>query len=810
MSTSPHQIITTGEWDCALFTTYALSLSFFEAHLLRQGLKKNGCRDIWIVADAEGYAQSLAERQAMGVGQDYRLVPVGLPRGVFHPKCTYLHGALFDVLIVGSGNLTFGGHGNNVEVAETFRSDEHPEVFAQFAAFLRSLKSRTDFENPEPTWIDRFQELAARAGRLSGIHGDSVRLLHCVDQPICRQLEQACKSLGTVSGLRVLSPYFDPDAAGVRELVDRTKTPRAVIGLLEGQETKSMFPFGSDALQCRTEAALVELEHPNRPLHAKWFEVDLEKDVRLTLTGSVNATHQSLCTANNIEVGVLRRGSASNEPYLRWKRTKVPAVHVESHFQRDGLGSRRILQASLLETGQLEGLVLPVEGAGGRWQARLGRADGESVSFELEVGATGSFNVRISKPEFFDLAGGLQLVLQREKSMVRGWVHNEWLLDVARIRNVPVASILRSLRDEAEDEDDIAVLGFLTASMDRVMPALMSKRGSSPRISRDAAADLAMVPVDALAPGAANTERVTEGLEDRRVDRLGQLLQRLFGHYERSLALPALHPSGNAVVADEDEPDADTTDVDEDEYLVLERRREKAIVGFHNYVVGRLHHPAPAPQLRALCNAWLIVELQFRLRRNDAPETIEGFCRQWLMETARCCRFEGQGDELDERILAAAAILGSNAMLRSLTATVLVGLHEALENFGYADAVAEVEIRDAFLRQIRLPGTVDLADGLKAVLAARTRKQEIELLQQNLKAHGPLPEGLAVLETREGRALRDACVAGRWPKLIVIRKGATACPNCYMTLAPATLAELDRLRFSRCVQCGAFLARTED
>lgn len=116
---SPHDLVTSRSWEHALFTTYALSLSFFEAHLLRTGFKKNGCGDIWVVVDADGYSDSLAEKQATSVGQDYHLVPVALPRGVFHPKCTYLSGPDGDVLIVGSGNLTFGGYGRNVEVGET-------------------------------------------------------------------------------------------------------------------------------------------------------------------------------------------------------------------------------------------------------------------------------------------------------------------------------------------------------------------------------------------------------------------------------------------------------------------------------------------------------------------------------------------------------------------------------------------------------------------------------------------------------------------------------------------------------------------
>ena len=76
-------IISAGKWERALFTTYALSLTFFETHILKDALLKTGCQAIWVVADLDGYQRSLTERQSARVGQEYHLVPVALPHGVF-------------------------------------------------------------------------------------------------------------------------------------------------------------------------------------------------------------------------------------------------------------------------------------------------------------------------------------------------------------------------------------------------------------------------------------------------------------------------------------------------------------------------------------------------------------------------------------------------------------------------------------------------------------------------------------------------------------------------------------------------------
>src|SRR5918996_4161833 len=97
----PHigEFFTSSSWKHALFTTYALSLSYFESEVLHP-LLRAGCDDIWLVADAEGYRRSLLERRSMRVGQEYRLIPAALPDGVFHAQCIYLSGDEEDLLLV--------------------------------------------------------------------------------------------------------------------------------------------------------------------------------------------------------------------------------------------------------------------------------------------------------------------------------------------------------------------------------------------------------------------------------------------------------------------------------------------------------------------------------------------------------------------------------------------------------------------------------------------------------------------------------------------------------------------------------------
>jgi hypothetical protein len=156
------EILASGTWRHALFTTYALSLSYFESEILRPLLQR-GCDDIWLIADAEGYRASLLERRSARVGQEYRLIPAALPRGVFHAKCIYLAGDDGDLLLIGSGNVTFGGHGKNVEVFEALKPEVAPSAFEEFALFLESVGSRPDIQLARSEWVEDFAERARKA-----------------------------------------------------------------------------------------------------------------------------------------------------------------------------------------------------------------------------------------------------------------------------------------------------------------------------------------------------------------------------------------------------------------------------------------------------------------------------------------------------------------------------------------------------------------------------------------------------------------------------------------------------------------------
>ena len=84
MALSPLEIISAHPWQRVTFTTYALSVSFFEAVFL-DALIRGGGNDRLILADIEGVRASLSEQGAIRVSGVTRWSPCALVPASFTP-----------------------------------------------------------------------------------------------------------------------------------------------------------------------------------------------------------------------------------------------------------------------------------------------------------------------------------------------------------------------------------------------------------------------------------------------------------------------------------------------------------------------------------------------------------------------------------------------------------------------------------------------------------------------------------------------------------------------------------------------------
>ncbi|HRE18962.1 MAG TPA: phospholipase D family protein [Rhodocyclaceae bacterium] len=231
------QLIREAKPRTALFTTYTLSLSFFEA-VLFPVLRQVGCRSISILVDANQAIVSLAEAHVKYAGRRYWLAPVVAPGGgVFHPKLSYLSGADVDVLAIGSGNLTSPGQSGQLETLDVVSSRTSPEVFRQFARFATGLADKIWETSPQAAGLLREyaqqSERAASASKAESLRFPDVpSLISTVEHPASAQIAALSEEAGlTLSSLTVLSPFHSPDAAPIKRLSQAVGVDSISIGL---------------------------------------------------------------------------------------------------------------------------------------------------------------------------------------------------------------------------------------------------------------------------------------------------------------------------------------------------------------------------------------------------------------------------------------------------------------------------------------------------------------------------------------------------------------------------------------------------
>ena len=352
---APLDLVSAHPWRRVAFTTYALSLSFFEAIIL-DALVRGGGREAVILADVQGVRASLGEQGARRVGKDYEVEPVAVSGGVFHPKLSVLSAGDECHLLVGSGNLTFGGWGGNCEILEHL----HPSFAAD------AIEDAADFFNLLPV-AERVrhsaeQPCAAIAGALrSSVQGKprngNIRLFHSLDISISEQLVQAVDELGGAVRLVAAAPFWDGSSA-IDDLCEDLGLDHVFVhahshGCVEGN-AGSNWPTA-----CHRGVKAIRLEvmeaHGPRRLHGKAFEVICKRG-RIVLSGSANATGAALTAERNVEACVAR---IQRERKVGWKFTACDPPEPQGAIEKkDGDEPAIGVLRAVLEGDEVSGKVL--------------------------------------------------------------------------------------------------------------------------------------------------------------------------------------------------------------------------------------------------------------------------------------------------------------------------------------------------------------------------------------------------------------------------------------------------------------------
>lgn len=814
-----------------------MSLSFYESQLHKEGLRRRGCRDIRIVCDPDGYEMCLSERRSSRVGAEYRLSLAALRKGVFHPKVAVLIGDEETLILTGSGNLTFGGFGRNVEVLDVLSSRTHPDAFLDFHGFLSALRQRDGLSLTDDHWPAEWMARLEPYGAVTAV--PSVRILHNLEQPLGQQVTNLVAACGGAVEIRCLSPFHDSDAGGVIKLAEGCGARRLVMGHLAGSKDCA-FPFQTHrSTSLEVLAAAVTGVFGARPLHAKWWEIDCHDGTTLLVTGSMNATSQSMHTRNNVELVTALSVQPDLEHLLEW----IPAEPLETSARETvrgaGLGKRAFAQAKLTRDGAVQGTLVMADLSAGQWQGLLEDTGGVMWQGLVDVGADGSFAFRVEDSAPFLYRLGVQLRLLRESVEARGWLEVEVLLEMTRRNLLSVTTTARILSGHAGHDEMAELLNYLALHAEAHLEEFSTLGQHAQRKLRSESCDdnaTTEKPVSLLSLQKRDSleAQSPQAQEDQEAHAmlahvLARIRQKLLAGQRNS------DGGGSAPIDDDGSQEDDIRD---------RARKEKRLAGARDSfnreleaLAGRLKEQVPTvrqlkvmgsegPKARdralrklgATHALWFEGNLCALGDRVDEWESAETFLRGWFSSVAANLDHRTAGEATDlhmvETALWFASSLASGKEDAGMRRWRLSTLRSTLEIFFLIDAAAMESLAhdlaertepSLFLDRLLPPeARLALPETLRALLAEPSLDDQIKCLGPS---NGGNLDNLPVFQSKIGMALKTTLETGRHPRIVRSRPAPQTCAHCNMKLKPETMHQLHRDQAARCTDhnCGAFL-----
>lgn len=291
----------------AIVLTHNIDFVFIQTVALT-AFRRSGHPTLTIFADATCAAESFAHQQPVlaGLGLRYRVVPVAMEPGFrFHPKAVLLSGEESATLLVGSGNLTFGGWRENAEVWLRFDSElDGVAPFHTFKGYLNEILSHVPLPDAVAAEVEEAFDPKSKLWTSAEPSADA-RLVGRVGSGISL-LDKMLDAVGSdpVDELLVCAPYFDDDGVGLRELVARTGARRSTVLCQPERFTltrRSWEPSAGRAVLQRADFTRTNESGEERSafMHAKLYAFRRNNEV-IVLVGSANCSRAALTTSGRV------------------------------------------------------------------------------------------------------------------------------------------------------------------------------------------------------------------------------------------------------------------------------------------------------------------------------------------------------------------------------------------------------------------------------------------------------------------------------------------------------------------------------
>lgn len=298
--------------------THNIDFVFIET-LLLGALRRCGAPSLTVFADAQCAAETYqSQRRVISqLGRRYRVTSVSMEPGFrFHPKAVLMVAEKAATLLVGSGNLTFGGWRDNAEVWARYLTDEGLNEFGAFRQYLKAVISRVALpDSPSAEVEDAFD--ATRHSWVQNITNADGLVGRCGGGPTLLQDIEFRVGGDAVDRLTLCSPYFDPKGDALAAFTSSPRYHR--VELLVAGEGANLTASAIDDLPDHAGLRAAwgqsrEDSSASRPfLHAKAYAFQRGNDAVVFL-GSANCSRAALLCAGakgNAELLAIRQVTAA-------------------------------------------------------------------------------------------------------------------------------------------------------------------------------------------------------------------------------------------------------------------------------------------------------------------------------------------------------------------------------------------------------------------------------------------------------------------------------------------------------------------
>lgn len=307
-------LIGSRRYHSAILTTFSFDFFFFEMKAMKW-LRSCGVRNVNVLIDGHYYSELMQQLggEEMKLSPGYSLYPV-FGKSIFHPKIWMLFGEKEGLLIIGSGNLTNAGNGNNEEIWGAFHFDirfaENAALFSSAWNYVQQLCSTTKGYTQEKTtrwiidhakWLNELPKPAPAAFLTTAGKEKAAFLYNSAQTTIWQQLTDLIGNQKVIE-ITSLSPYYDNNGKAIQALGKLFPTAKVNIVIDETGSVPEDMPVAKnhnfynwyDLGISRSLHSKAEVDAGNSKLHGKIVHFRTVSGKEYCLFGSANVTPEGL------------------------------------------------------------------------------------------------------------------------------------------------------------------------------------------------------------------------------------------------------------------------------------------------------------------------------------------------------------------------------------------------------------------------------------------------------------------------------------------------------------------------------------